>query len=649
MSIFEKYTKILGNIKKDEFDHEIDIDPIKEIETASFEKKIHISTLFYLIIIFCVCFIFIFKLFDLQVVEGSAHELLAEGNRIRIEEFRAPRGIIYDKNKNPLVKNIPLYNLELYPIDLSRDKKERIEVYEKISNILNLDLKDIISQIEDNKLFSSEPIIIKPYIEREEAMMLELKLKDFPFIKVSVMPAREYENISGLSHILGYIGKITQEQYDQKKDKYSISDFIGQNGLELAYEEYLKGTKGQKKVEVDSLGRIQRELDVTSSQAGYDLISSIDLDLQKKSAEELSKMIESIKNDEKKDTAYRDVRHGVAIVSNPKTGEIISMVSLPSYDNNLFSKGISQENYEKIVLDEEKPMLNRAISGIFPSGSIIKPIIAAAALDSGVITEYTSIVDPPNGIQIGEWTFPDWKNHGTVDVRKAIAESCNVFFYAVGGGWEHIKGMGVLTMKKYLEKFGFGQKTGIEIIGEEKGLIPDPDWKEEFKNEPWYLGDNYHLAIGQGDFLITPLQIVNAINAIANNGKLYKPHFISKIVDKDGSTIKDFEPEIIIDKLVESEYNLQVVREGMKQAVYSNSGSARQLQDLPVNSAGKTGTAQFDASDLKKTHSWFVGFAPFDDPELSIVVLIENGGDGFDAAEPVAKEIMKYYFEHKKN
>jgi penicillin-binding protein 2 len=322
------------------------------------------------------------------------------------------------------------------------------------------------------------------------------------------------------------------------------------------------------------------------------------------------------------------------------------MVSIPSYDNNKFSQGIKAEDYEAILNDEENPMLNRAISGIYPSGSIIKPVIAAAGLDQGVISEDTTINDPGE-IKIGEWVFPDWKNHGIVDVKKAIAVSCNVFFYAIGGGWENIKGLGVDLIDQYLDRFGFGKTSGIELTGEAEGNIPTPEWKEEVKGEPWYLGDTYHLAIGQGDFLVTPLQMANALVGIANGGTLYKPHFVSKVIDPEGNTVKEFDAEVLSDSLVDNDYSIEVVRQGMRQSVDSDTGSSRQLQDLPVSAGGKTGTAQYDASDLERYHAWFTAFAPYDNPEIAIVVLVEKGGEGNEVAEPVANEILKYYFENK--
>lgn len=639
MNIFERYSNLGKFERKDKnLEYNPSFNQKENLEDVS--EKSEINNLFRYIGVLIIFLIFSFQLFKLQVTKGNENQFLAEDNRLRTEEIKAPRGIIFDKNKKALVKNIPIYNLELVGADLPRDEDARFAVYEKLKEKLGTDFTNQVESIEKEKLLSADPIVLKEDIDREEAMECEVFFHGLSGVGVSVRSTRQYEEVSGLSHILGYIGKISEDELLENSDIYSITDYVGKIGLEYAYENELKGEKGTKNLEVNSAGKVQRELETEEVVPGYDLITSIDIEVQKKAASEVENYIKKLQEEGK------DVHHGVVIASNPKNGEIISMVSIPSYDNNLFSQGINQQDYESLINDEEKPMLNRVISGIYPSGSVIKPIVAAAALDKKVVTENTTI-DDPGEIKIGDYVFPDWKNHGLVDIRRAIAVSCNVFFYAIGGGWEDIGGLGVELLTQYLDRFGFGKTSGIELSGEESGTIPDPEWKQEVKDESWYLGDTYHLAIGQGDFLVTPLQINNAISAIANNGTSYKPHLVHEIQDKEGNVIKSIEPEILDNNVVDDEYSLQVVREGMLQAVTSSDGSARQLTNLPVSSAGKTGTAQFDGSDLKKTHSWFTGFAPYEDPEIAITVMVENGGDGFDVAEPIAYEVLKTYFENR--
>lgn len=580
----------------------------------------------YYLIYYLLGIILIFKLLDLQISQGSLNQYLAEGNRIRTRDIVASRGNIYDANNNILAKNIASFNLEILPADLPQDKVERNKIYQEIEKNTGIVLDTIEKKIEEKGLFSLDPVILQENIPRDEALLLEIRFKDFTGVIIDKRSVRQYQQVLGLSHILGYIGKISQEELD-KNINYQISDYLGKSGLELIYEKDLRGENGKEQIEVNSLGRIQRILATKQPNPGNNLFLTIDFNLQEKMAEYLKIASDKLGGKE-----------AVAIAQNPQTGGILGLVNIPSYDNNIFSQPNMMEEYQKLLDNSSKPMINRAISGVYPSGSTIKPIIAAAGLQEKVISVNTTINDPGE-IKIGDWSFPDWKNHGLVDVKKAIAESCDVFFYAVGGGWDKISGLGVKRIDEYLEKFGFGEKSNIDLPGEGSGLVPSPEWKKRVKKESWYIGDTYHLSIGQGDLLVTPLQLINAISMIANGGKLYQPYLLLKETDSNGKLIKEFFPKIIRDNVIGS-FELSVVRQGMRQAV--ESGSARSLQDLPIQSAGKTGTAQF--GNNKETHSWFVSFAPYENPQISLLVLIEGGGEGNETALPVAKEILNYYF-----
>jgi penicillin-binding protein 2 len=286
-------------------------------------------------------------------------------------------------------------------------------------------------------------------------------------------------------------------------------------------------------------------------------------------------------------------------------------------------------------------MFDRVISGAYPSGSTIKPLVAAGGLQENVITQNTTI-DDSGSIKVGSWVYPDWKAHGLVDIRRALAVSCNVFFYAVGGGWDKIRGLGPAKLQYYYEKFGLGAKTGIDLPGEISGLVPSPDWKEKAQKEMWYLGDTYHMSIGQGDVLTTPLQMVMAISAIANNGELLKPKLVDKISDENGKTIQEFSKEVTRNNFVDKD-NLQIVREGMHDCVTQTYGSCHGvLGGVPVDAAAKTGTAQY--ANNTKTHAWMVSFAPYNNPTFAIAVIVEGGGEGYAAAGPVVKDSLSYYF-----
>ena len=410
-----------------------------------------------------------------------------------------------------------------------------------------------------------------------------------------------------------------------------MTDYIGKTGVEYGYEKNLRGVNGKQEVEVDSAGNIQKDFGITEPVPGSDLVLGIDADLQKKLQDSLQAKLDET-----------GTKTAAAVAIDPRNGEILAMVNLPSYDNNLFAKGISADDYQKLMSDPDKPMFNRSISGEYPPGSTFKPLVAAAALQEGTITPSTTL-DCPAAINIGSYSFPDWKTHGLTDVRKAIAESVDIFFYAVGGGWNNITALGIDKIHEYADKFGLGRKLGIDIPGEASGLIPTQQWKQDKIGERWYLGDDYHCAIGQGFVTATPLQLANYIAAIANGGTVFQPHFVDLIKKVDGS-VEKVNP-VVLNKNFISSANLQVVREGMRQTVLS--GTAQPLKDLPVEVAGKTGTAQFGSGN-EREHGWFVSFAPYNNPTIAMAVLVEGGGEGFSTAEPVTHDVYQWYFGGRK-
>lgn len=627
MSVFDQFEKKLpGDRQK----RQVDLD--KAIYGEYLPQEEILAALprsfwgFYAIIL-AVFLILISQLINLQISRGSFHRYLAEGNRTRQREIPAPRGLIYDQKGKQLVTNDASFALELYPLDLPRQKEEKEAFYRQLAEITQISEAQIKGTVEE-KGFSSDTITLKENIDRDSALLLETKIVNLPGVAITKKPIRHYLPIEGLAPILGYVGKVTDEEL-KNNSRLKMNQQIGKEGLEKVYDQFLQGKVGINEIEVDAQGRTQRLLANTAPEPGNNLTLTIDADLEEKVLNVLASEIRAA-----------GVSAGAAAVLNVKTGEVLALVSFPTYDNNLFAKGGQFEEYQKLLTDEDKPLFNRAVSGAYPSGSIIKPLVAAAGLQEGVIAANTTITDPGE-IKVGSWTYPDWKAHGLVDVRKALAESCNVFFYSVGGGWDKIKGLGVEKLKNYFEKFGLSKKTGIDLPGEVDGLVPGPAWKEKTKKEAWYLGDTYHMAIGQGDVLVTPLQMAAATAAIANDGELIKPYLVKKITDKDGKAVKEFSKEITRADFVSGQ-NLQIVREGMRQAVNSSSGSARALGDLPVAAAAKTGTAQF--GNEGKTHAWMTAFAPYSDPQIAMTVLIEGGGEGYVTAGPVVKNVFNWYF-----
>jgi len=598
--------------------------------------------IFYALIILGILFLFI-RTGYLQIIKGDYYENLAKGNRLRIYYTIAPRGIIYDRFNNPLVYNTPSFDLVANLADfLSNSEDDQINILNKIENILkdgsNALTQDELRNIIEDKSNQSNQAILVSGIEHSQALVFEILTNEWPGIRIRQNAQRQYILGPYFSHIIGYTGKVNQSDLEEYPD-YFLNDEIGKVGLEKEYQDYLRGEPGQEQVEVDSSGKVQKMLANKPSQPGNGLVLFIDKDLQEK-------LYQSLENGLKKLSGTKNsTRKAAAVAINPNNGGIMALVSLPSYNNNLFAQGISNEDLKLLENDSSNPFMNRVITGQYPSGSIIKPLIASAALEEGIIKPYQEI-NCQGGISILNqynpsivYNYLDTKVHGLTNVFKAIAQSCNVFFYTIGGGYGNIEGLGVERIKKYLEYFGLGNITGIDLPNEKSGLIPDKEWKKSAQGGEWYLGDTYHLSIGQGDLLVTPLQMASAIASIANGGILYKPQLVDKIIDEQKNIVEDIESEILKHDFINKE-NLAVVRKGMRETVLS--GSAQSFLSLPVEVAGKTGTAQFGNNN--KTHAWFISFAPYENPQIVIVVLIEGGGEGYQAANPVAKEVYEWYF-----
>lgn len=564
--------------------------------------------------------------FYVQVVQSGAYLLQAEDNRTKVEYLRAPRGIIYDRNGQALVQNVSGFSLLVIPAQLPTDQDQRRAMIAKISTLSGVSIEEIDQAISQAHSYYFQPIMIKTGIGYEDAMRLKIAAAEVPALVVDLDSWRRYPLGADLGHVLGYVGKINAEEYEQYRTDYLLSDSLGKSGLEKQYEAALRGRHGQKKVEVDSRGRPKKIVSQEEAIPGDGLRLALDAGLQSK--------IYSILNDKLKDQ-YK----AAVIVSDPRNGEIIALVDYPSYDDNLFIGGISQDAYRALIENPRRPLFARSILGEYPPGSTIKPLISSAALAEKVVDRNTSFLSV-GGIHIGQWTFPDWRagGHGVTNVTKAIAESVNTFFYYVGGGYGDFTGLGLDRLVRYFQLFGLGDKLGIDLPSESTGFIPTAAWKKEKKNEIWYIGDTYHVSIGQGDLTVTPLQINSITSSIANGGTLYRPHLVAETISPDGQR-HDVQPEVIRSNVVSDEY-LKIVREGMRQTV--TAGSARSLSVVPVPVAGKTGTAQWNSNE--KNHAWFTGFAPYDNPTVAVTVLVEAGGEGSSIAVPIARELLTYWF-----
>jgi len=570
------------------------------------------------------------KGFFLQIIKGDYYFSQAENNRIKTQYVKANRGMIYDISGKPLLQNISGFSLTITPAYLPVDNDKKLAVLSRVANLTGMPLDDVLIALDRDKKYFYQPTIVKTGINYDQAMAIKIASADLPGVDLDIDSWRKYFDGVNYSHLLGYVGKINAQEYEAQKNDYLLTDNIGKTGLEKIYEKYLKGQYGEKKFEVDALGREKKVISQTAAQPGDDLVLAIDSDLQDYIYHEV-------------DGKIKNKNGVVVIVSNPQNGEIMAMVDYPSYDNNLFTQGISREDYQKLLEDPLNPLFPRSYQGEYPSGSTVKIVAAAAALQEKIITSNTSVISN-GGIHVGQWFFPDWKagGHGVTNVVKAIAQSVNTFFYYIGGGYGDFKGMGPATLGKYFSMFGLGKDTGIDLPAEKNGFVPTVKWKNEVKKEPWYIGDTYHLSIGQGDLLVTPLQVNLYTQIVANGGKIFKPHLIHQINVHNGQ-IELIQPELL-GQVAVSPDNLAIVRRGMRETIVS--GSARSLATLPVEVAGKTGTAQWNTT--KPNHAWFTAFAPYNNPNFCITVLVEQGGEGSSIAAPIAKDVINYWFTRKK-
>lgn len=589
---------------------------------------------FFMIILTCIIFA---KIFYLQIIQGNYYQDLSENNRIRVKPIPAERGLMYDRFNNQIVVNVPSFSLSVIPQDLPKNDKDRDLVISQISKVSGISKQDIINLIKKYSFYSFESLIVKDNLDYEAALSLYIQNSNTSGIVIEKGTKRLYksnietsdkESIS-LSHLVGYLGKINEQELDKLKSVgYLKSDYIGKNGLEKYYEQYLRGTYGRKKIEVDALGKEQSVLAEEIPVPGHHLILGLDLEAQIKMEELLVEMLD--KNNFKK---------AIGIAMNPETGEILAMVSLPSFDNNDFSGGITEKIYNEYINNENNPLFNRAIAGTYPSGSTVKPLVAVAALEEKIITSRTSFLST-GGLHIDRWHFKDWKasGHGNTNVAKAIAWSVNTFFYYIGGGYGDFVGLGVDKISEYFKKFRLGSVTGIDLYGEKSGFIPSKSWKEDIKNEHWYVGDTYNLSIGQGDLLVTPLQVAVWTATIANGGKVVQPRLIKSIYNPVTKETKDVKT-IYLNKDFVSIKNINIAKNGMRECV--RIGSCKLLQTLHFTAGGKTGTAQW--SNNHADHAWFTAFAPFNNPKIVVTVLVEEGESGSFSAMPVTKEFLNWW------
>ena len=576
--------------------------------------------------------LFLIQLYRIQIIDGNNYKALAAGNRLRETTIYAERGKILDRNGQVLAQNTASFQVVVQPYLLNKNKAERQKDYQNVAKILGVPVSDIESKIDDKKLNSIGPILIADRVDHQIGLVLETELPKIEGFNIETIPIRSYIRDAALSPVLGYVNRVSDNDL-KNNPELSPVDFVGREGVEKSFDTYLRGVNGKKRILVDSAGQPARTLSNINQVSGKDLQLTIDLNLQRTLTDSLSRQI-----------AAANARRGSVVAINPKNGEVLAMVSLPSYDNNLFSGGIRQSDYSNLLNNPDNPLLNRVTSGGYPVGSSIKPLVASAALQEGIIDENTTVVDQGQitlvnpGNPSDTLTFHGYQGIalGPVNVKTAIAKSSNIFFYTLGGGYGPIKGLGGNRLADYYGQFGLGQKTGIELGSELSGIVPDPDWKQKVLGQSWFTGDSYNIAIGQGDLQVSPLQLAMAHAAIVNGGEVLEAH------------LEKGKPKKVRSVVNVNQENFNIVRQGMRLAVTSGTIGDINFGGLPPV-AGKTGTAEtVTKSDSSEPHIWEAVHAPADDPEILIVAMIEHGTYSSRFLSPVVGDGLRTYFADRK-
>ncbi|GIW11487.1 MAG: penicillin-binding protein 2 [Dehalococcoidia bacterium] len=581
------------------------------------------------------------QLWRLQIVEGRAYQSRAEVNRIRLQPIPPIRGVIFDRNLRQLVRNVPSFVVTVTPFDLPVEQQARVA--ERLAKLLNLLPEEVERPIALRRLRGEvfQPVIIKSGVDQRTAFLIEENNDKLPGVQVRVESVRQYLGGPIYSHVLGYTGRITEDELQERPNQgYTINDRIGKTGVELTFEEWLRGQPGKEQIVVNAQGRQVGELDSIAPVPGANLVLTIDSDLQ-------SVVAEAVR------ATMGNSTYAVGIVANVKTGEILAFVSLPGYDNNLFSGNVSEREWNELLTSPSRPLVNHGISDNFPPGSIFKLITGAAALQERIATPETKIFSKgylevrsevdPRVIYI----FRDWAAHGWLDFYQAMARSGDVYFYQLAGGYEDFPGLGVERLAAYARAFGLGQPTGIDLPSEVGGIVPTPEWKRRVIGEDWYKGDTYNMSIGQGFWAVTPLQMLMVITAFANGGEMLRPLIVKEIRDANNNVIKRFNKEVRWRVPVEVS-NLNDVSRGMVLGVTWEQGTAREAGVPGMNIAAKTGTAEFGQRDPRTgayefQHGWCYAFGPTENPEIAVLVFHERGG-GPQTAAPAVGRILRYYF-----
>lgn len=575
------------------------------------------------------------RFYFLQINRYDYYQTLAESNRISVVPITPNRGLISDKNGVVLAHNFFVYTLEITPSKVD-NLDATIEEIKKFVEVSLVDLKRFKKQRAESRTFESIPL--RTHLNEVEAAKFAVNRYRFPGVELKSRLFRHYPLGKQGAHMVGYIGRINDKDLIKLAEKEALSnykgtDHIGKSGIEQYYESELHGTTGFQQVEIDADGKAVRVLSSEAPASGKNLILSADSKLQ-----------------EIAETAFGE-RRGALVAIKPSTGEVLAFASMPTFDSNLFVDGIDVENWKLLNESLDKPLINRPLRGVYPPGSTFKPFSALAGLEAGKRKPPFSISDA------GYFTLPnsrhryrDWKpsGHGNVDMRRAITISCDTFFYGLAVE------LGIERLTNFVRHFGFGQKSGIDIVGEVGGLLPTPEWKQRRYKQPWYMGDTVIVGIGQGYTLVTPMQLAQATAILANKGVAMRPRLVSATVDAKTS-VSTPTAAVVSDRITLDKANLEIVNRGMVDVTLPGGTAASVGANAGYSIAAKTGTAQVVGikqnekynekliNERHRDHALFVAYAPAEDPQIALAVIVENGGHGGSAAGPIARKVMDYY------
>jgi penicillin-binding protein 2 len=595
------------------------------------------------------------RLYDLQIVRGDYYRELSEQNRILRLPVAAERGGIVDRNGYVLVRNAPGFAISVIPVDLPRSREGDLAI--RLGSLLEMPSDSVGEAIRKQRVRNPyEPVqISKRPVTREIALAVTERAELFPGVRVDPEAIRLYADGPLYAPVIGYTGPITEEELENLRDGgYLADDDIGRTGIEKIYERYLRGAYGWREIERDAAQREIKTLALHQATVGSTVVLTIDDRLQKLLDAELRKGVEEDR-----------FTQAVGVAMNPQNGEILAMVSIPGYDNNMFARGITSPELAALAADDRRPLVNKAVGDHYPAGSTFKMVTGVAALSEGTATRGTTVNVSASSFTVSGTPFFDWRAHGSVDFLNGFAHSSDIYFYTLAAGTPfapNVRGVGPDAIAKYGRMLGFGAPTGIDLPNEAAGIMPDPEWKLATFDEPWTIGNTYHEAIGQGYVAVTPLQLLNAYASVANGGTLWKPHLLKEVVDASGKVVATKQPEEIR-KLEVSQEHLRLIRESSRRVVtigHAYMPNAR----LPI--AGKTGTAEFGAASGKDSagrnklgfHNWFVSFVPKADDtepsaEIAMVIFVYDSSKSlcelcFNPAVGVTQRVLEAYLVDRK-